>query len=74
MKMLTPRRRIVTHIAAVALTVTVAVLVGSPLGAQVAPPAPADRPAMRNVPQDAVPAAKLVAEPAALAQIGRAHV
>ena len=67
MMMLTLRRRIVTHITAVALTVTVAASMGSPVSAQVAPPAPADRPAMRNVPQDAVPAAKLVAEPAALA-------
>ena len=66
MKILTPRRRIVTHIATVVLTAVAVALAGSPLAAQVSPPAPADRPAVRNVPPDAVPAARLVAEPAAL--------
>ena len=62
MKMLTPHRRIVTHIAAISLTAAIA----APLAAQQAPARPGDRPAMRNVPQDATPAAKLVAEPAAI--------
>ncbi len=63
MKMLTPRRRIVTHTLLAALTVAAT----APLGAQAAGgAAPADRPAVRNAPQDVVPAAKLVAEPASL--------
>ncbi|MBX7120129.1 MAG: Ig-like domain-containing protein [Gemmatimonadaceae bacterium] len=64
MRMLARNRRFVTQTLGAALTLAAAAGLAA---AQQAGAAPADRPAMRNAPAEAIPAARLVAEPASLA-------